>query len=171
MSYKAACCALLLVACNSGQAPPAGPDLATAPLSAGISLASSQEELEAGVTTPIFNLYYLRDLWVRVRVPAIGGLAQLKLKFILPSGEVVYEDASAFSPDPTMTTAIMGPMPYPSTVFAAKPVPSGVALDRPIPVAGTVFTRNAKAGTWTVKATVDGVPGELSTPMEVTTTR
>jgi hypothetical protein len=158
---------LLLAACPKGDAPPGPPDLTAAPLHGAILLGDSATALESGMGTTKFNFVRLRDLFVRVTVPALTGLAVMKLTFFTPGGEILYETSAPFSTDPAQTSAMMGPMPHPSTVFLAKPVPGGYALDREIAIAGSVFTRDPRPGVWRVTASVEGVPGTLSTMIEV----
>jgi hypothetical protein len=60
---------------------------------------------------------------------------------------------------------------HPITVFPAKPLQGGLAIDYAVPVSGSVITRNMIAGTWRVEAIVSGmgggVSGTFSVPIEV----
>jgi hypothetical protein len=112
-----------------------------------------------------FNFANLDDLWVRVTVPAMQGLSTLHLTFVNPKGEQMFEDHMPFSTDPTQKKTMMAIGE--SSVLTGVAVPGGFALDRKIPILGTVFTRYPPEGTWQVSASVDGFMTKLSVPMHV----
>jgi hypothetical protein len=132
----------------------------------GISFGLSQSDLD-GNTISQMNLSRTRDLWVRVRVAGMARVAQVKLEFVKPTGDVFYEELTPYSPDPTMNTMPMPGIDHPVQVFGAKQFPGGYALDRAIPIGGTVFERYPTPGTWTVRATIEGQAKPFSAPLDV----
>ena len=136
------------------------PDLTQAqPLKPGLEFAASEFELDRGLATDRFDFSVQRDLWVRVKLPGMPMVTRVNLKFVNPLGELLSEVQLAFSPDPKTPPMGRGPGMTPLTVFKAKTIPGGYALDYPVPVAGTMLTRYVatSVGTWTVQAKVDGV--------------
>jgi hypothetical protein len=140
----------------------------TRPFRAGIVVSDSQRSLDSGRTRTRFQLPALRELYVRVQVAHPPPAARLELVFINPNGERFFEDRALFSRNRSVVT-IDDPVLGPATrAFPIKPIPGGVALDRAIPIAGTIFTRVPMPdGEWTVQATVSGVPGVLTTTLEL----
>lgn len=147
------------------QQQPGSPPTGMTAFQAGIYLAEDPWRFKAGQPIDRFNFAHLDDLWVRVTVPAMHGLSTLHLEFKNPAGEVVYEDQVPFTTDPTQKTTMM---PIGETfILQGTPVPGGYALDRRVPIMGTVFTRYAADGDWEVSAIVDGFMSKLSVPMHV----
>jgi hypothetical protein len=161
--------ALLAGGCNGGNV--AQPDATPTPqpLTPGLSLSSSEGGLEAGVVGHQFNFGQLRDLWVRATMPSIGPVATEHLTFLNPLGELMFETTRAFSLDPAMQEMPMPGKSSPMTVFRAKPIAGGYAIDVGLPVWGTTFTRypTTAVGDWQIKAEIDGVNQPLTTTMTV----
>ncbi len=158
----------LLIGFSPGQA--AGPPNPAGPLELGMELASSEKALDSGRVTTEFNLFALRDLWVRVKVPKIGPASLLNLTFTTPRGEVFYETNRFFSHRPQVTTMRLPGQDHPVTVFPAKRLARGFGLDLPIPIAGSVFQRYPHFGAWVVQAKLSGPNETLSTKLEVRVT-
>jgi hypothetical protein len=133
----------------------------------GVVLADSQFALEKGPGATRFNFARLRDLWVRVNLAGMPHLVQLNLSLTGPQGTLVYEASVPFSLDPRMTTMDSPGAGHRVTVFQAKPLRGGLALDYALPVSGSVVTRYLNAGTWKLMAEV----GErtFSTSIDVST--
>ena len=154
---------------DGGSCVPGEPGCTT--LAAGIDLALTEADLMQGRTISSLNFVYARDLWVRTRVPSLPRIAEVALTFINPRGEISYEDRTPYSSDPDVkeTTSTLG---HPITVFPAKSIPGGFALDRPIPIAGSVLQRiPAPEGIWEIQSVVDGYAEKLSTQLDVTNQR
>src|SRR5262249_39622331 len=114
-----------------------------------------------------FQLAALRDLFVRVQVANAPSMTVLDLEFTNPVGEKFYETRSLFSLDPSIVN-IDDPETGPSRAFPMKSISGGVALDRSIPIGGTIFTRvPIPDGYWSLQASVAGVPGGLTTTFEM----
>jgi hypothetical protein len=127
------------------------------PIPEAIHFAVSQGDLRAGRYTSAANFFQLRELWVRVEEPGMARLTSLRLVFLNPRGEPLYENRTFFSTDPNMGAAPMGQM-APQAVLPALPLGSGVALEHAVPIGGSVFERFPAPGTWTVSAQLDGRP-------------
>ncbi len=167
----ALCTLALAMGCHgSATTPRSNPPTPTtpAPMTAfkpGVYLADDPARFAVGAQTDKFNFAYLDDLYVRVTVPAMQGMSTLHVNFTNPHGEMIYEDHVPFSTDPMQKTTTM-PIGE-SNVLQGVPVQGGYALDRRIPIMGTVFTRYPPDGDWQVTATVDGYMANLSIPMHV----
>lgn len=136
-------------------------------LSAGIDLSLTESGLMQGETISSVNFVYARDLWVRTRLPSIPRIAEVSLTFINPRGEISYEDRTPYSPDPNVKQ-MDSTLGHPISVFPAKSIPGGFALDRPIPIAGSVLQRiPAPEGIWEIQAVIDGHSEKLITQLEV----
>ena len=125
------------------------------PFKEGIVLAASQLALESETDETSFNFARLRDLWIRVNLPSTRNPVQLNLRLIDPQGTLIYEASVLYASDPTIT------------VFQAKTLSGGVALDYAIPVSGGVVTRNLREGTWALVAEAGG--RKFSTLIDVST--
>jgi hypothetical protein len=141
------------------------------PFRSELLLADSEQALELDLVATRFNFVYLRDLWFRAKISGMPRVSTLSVKFTTPEGDTFYQDSFPFSPDPTMTTMSSPNAGHPLTVMRAKKIAGGYALDHLIPIAGTVFERFPKAGVWQVQASVEGVPGVLTSPLEVELSR
>jgi hypothetical protein len=139
------------------------------PVGSRIELASTKQNLEAGVTSTSFSFFNQSELWVRVITPAMPKAAQLHLKFFSPKGLLIYDDESAFTTDPAGGQMMM--MGEPIDMQLVKSIPGGSALDRGLPLGGTPFIRHPQEGMWRVEATLDGVPGMITTTMSIRYTR
>jgi hypothetical protein len=135
---------------------------------AGITFSDSPRSLAPRQTSQRFRISGLRSLFVRVQVADVPSLAMLEVVFTNPIGERFFEDRSLFSLDPTLLTiddVMLGPG---TRVFHTQTIPGGYALDREFPIAGTIFTRVPSVdGDWKVQATVTGVPGMLTTSLQL----
>lgn len=138
-----------------------------APFSEGVVLADSQIGLDKGPGATQFNFARLRDLWVRVNLAGMPPSVQLDLSLIDPQGTLIYEASVPFSSDPAMKTKDVPGAGHPVTVFQARPLRGGVALDYALPVSGSVVTRYLSAGTWKIVAEVGG--RTFSTALDVST--
>jgi hypothetical protein len=136
-----------------------------APFKEGVVLADSRFALENGPGAARFNFARLRDLWVRVNLAGRPHTVQLGLSLIDPQGTLVYEVSVPFSSDPSITTMEVPGAGHPVTVFQARPLHGGIAMDYALPVSGSVVTRNLSAGTWKLVAEVHG--RTFSTSMDV----
>jgi hypothetical protein len=134
-------------------------------------LSGSRPGFAAGLTSKQFRFRDLRDLWVRVQLPSIPQVAVEHLSFVNPAGEKFYEELVPFSLDPTVKTIPLVQMgmnsPHDTQVFAAQPIPGGVALDHPVPIGGTIFERYPGVGSWQLEARIDSA-GTLTTAFDVT---
>ena len=153
--------AAALVAGAAAAAPPASRGN---PFHEGIEFASSEAALENGTATR-FDFLGLRDLWVRVKVRSPSRLVTLKLTFASPGGDAFYETTLLYAIDPRVHTGKINGAP--TNVLTAKRIPSGFALDYPVPIAGSVFQRFAKPGSWQVQAQVGSADTPLSAPLDV----
>jgi hypothetical protein len=153
--------AAALVAGAAAAAPPASHG---APFREGIEFASSEAALEDATATR-FDFLALRDLWVRVKVRRPPRLVTVKLTFTSPSGAAFYETTILYATDPGVRTGRINGAP--ASVLPARRIPSGFALDYPVPIAGSVFQRFAKPGSWTVQAQVGSDDALLSAPLDV----
>ena len=162
----------LLAACK-----PAGmgnnnmpPDMAMVPAPAGsqLLLSTALTGLQAGSFVTLLNFYDLGEMGVRVIAPSIPSPTVLHLKFLNPRGGLVYEDDTAWSMSPGGTMGMTDP---PMQIKTALPVAGGVQMDRGIQVAGTSFSKYFEEGDWQVQATLDGVPGTITTPFQAVLSR
>jgi hypothetical protein len=144
-----------------------------APLRGAIELSESQIALQHGATSAQFNFGRLRDLWVRVKLPAMPTVTQLHTWFINPQGERFYETTVPFTNDPSMSTMMSPNMGHPAAVYQATRLPGGYALDQQVMIAGSAFMRYpmVNEGTWIVNAQLDGAGDTFSRQMEVTVER
>jgi len=126
------------------------------PAREGVALAVSQCALETGTGETSFNFARLRDLWIRVTLRDAKGLVQLNLRLTDPQGALVYEASVPYATDSTMTAVELPGAAHPVTVFPAKTLHGGVALDYALPVSGSVVTRHLSEGTWTFVAEAGG---------------
>ena len=176
---------LMLAACETQ--PPAGPPQANMPQPPGISgpatvpkpqaaptgnllFAETGAGLNNNVTSTQFNFVTLRDLWVRTVISGMPPSTPvvLHLVFSNPLGEAFYHDNVPFGATPGMTPMQMPGAMYPSDVRTATVLQTGgYALDRAVPIAGSVFQRFPSDGDWTVQATVDGVSGTFEAKFHV----
>jgi hypothetical protein len=148
-------------------ADPAAQPTADGRLEEAIELASSEEKLVEGETSTGFNLFSLRDLWVRVKVARMPRTALLHLTFTSPSGEVFYETKVLFSRGSRATHVKVPGARHAITAFPAKRLFEGFALDQSIPIGLGVFMRYPKPGTWLVQATLEGRHEPLGVRMEL----
>jgi hypothetical protein len=163
MRWPVLACAVLLGACSAGS--PVGK---TESFQRGIFMSTSQEGLDHNVVGTHFNLWSLRALYIRTQVEDLPHTTILELRFINPIGEVILEEHSAFSPDPTVTTVDDPLLGMQANVFTAKKIRGGYSLDRWIAVAGSVLWRVPyREGDWEVQALLAGVPGMLSSPLQL----
>jgi hypothetical protein len=153
--------AAALVAGAAAAAPPASHG---APFREGIEFAGSEAAL-ADATATQFDFLALRDLWVRVKVHRPSRLVTVKLTFTSPGGGAFYETKVLYATDPRVRTGRINGAP--ASALPAKRIPGGFALDYPVPIAGSVFQRFAKPGSWTVQAQVESAETPLSAPLEV----
>jgi hypothetical protein len=162
---------VLLGGCQNGTAPPPPPpDLSSPPASmSAIHVGRTQQEVETGMAPASFNFSVLRDVWVRVTVPALPGTAQRTVQFVNPKGEIQYEEQLPYSTDPSVKEINVPGMMFPVQVVPAVVLPSGgVALDRVISITAIGFQRLPYEGDWLVRGRVEGVPGEATTMIRVT---
>lgn len=157
--------------CNPGAQTDAAPADMTPSLQATLQFSDSQMSMGAGMMSKSFNFSHLRDLWVRVTVPALPRTAKLQLKFINPRGEVFFEDSAYYSPDGAAGGMNMQGAPQGMTVRPAGKVGTSFTLDRVIPIGGSVFQRFPEAGSWVVEAQLDGFAGVIMSPLEIRTQR
>jgi hypothetical protein len=127
-----------------------------APLHEGIKLATTQSQLEQGMISTRFNFANQTDLWVRLEIVHLEGPSRMTLSLIDPSGHVFFDNDFVYAPSVATSMDIPGMAMNPVTVFSAKPIPGGWALDQPIAIAGTMFTRYPQPGIWTVQAKLEG---------------
>ena len=153
-----------LAGCNSPGAPPA--ETPPPVVEGELVLAPTANALAAGLVGKQFDMSELRELWVRVKVPQLAHVTTVKFVFIDPMGQPFYEDNMAFSVNPTMQTMDPGSGSVALNVHAATVVPGGYALDRPIAIAGSIFQRTPRYGSWVVEATVGGLSTKLTAPLE-----
>jgi hypothetical protein len=124
--------------------------------------------LAHGVVGTQFKLWALERLFVRVQVADLPRTAMLELKFVNPIGEVILEEHTLFSADPTIKTMDDPLLGAGANVFTAQPIAGGFALDRWITVGGSVLWRAPVHGSdWLVQASVTGVPGMLTSPLQL----
>lgn len=165
---RVAACTILGALLGAHEHPPAKPP--GHPFRAGIVMSDSALGLTNGKVATRFNLWTLRDLFVRVKVAELPQIALLNLKFINPAGETILEETTAFSLDPAVKhvdDALLGPH---ANVFRARRIAGGYALDREIAVAGSVLWRSPPLdGDWTVQASVTGLPEILTSPLQLVT--
>lgn len=147
------------------------PGTNVAPLTAGLSFAASQAQLDRGLTSTQFNFGTLRDLWTRVQLPGMSQVTTVKLKFYTPRGWLFRSTYAVFSPNADTKTMDAPGVEHPIDVTTAKTLPGGFALDFAVPIAGSPFTKFPEEGTWQVRAEVAGLGEELSTPITVEMTR
>jgi len=157
---------MLSVATALAGGPPAGNPEAAGRATEGIVLAGSQEGLGHAAMFPSFDLMRLRDLWVRVHVQRMPKTARLDLVLTNPRGEAFYQTSLIFSRDPKVKSAALDGSDHPVTVFPARKVPGGYALDQVIPIMGSVFTRYPAPGTWVVQANVSGLSDTFTATMD-----
>jgi hypothetical protein len=136
----------------------------------GIVMAISQQGLEQAAPFPSFDLMRLRDLWVRLQVQRMPKTARLDLVFTSPRGEAFYQTSLFFSRDPKLTSMSIAGSDHAVTVFPARKVAGGYALDQVVPIAGSVFTRYPIPGTWVVQATVSGLSDTFTATMDLEVT-
>jgi len=151
--------------------PPGRPEKLPRPFAEGIELSTTELGLEQGLVATKFNFAQTRDLWVRVKLAGMGRFTRLTLSFIDPSGNVFFEDYLMFSPDANQAQTInmdkeQSPV-NPTTVFPAKKLVGGLALDHPIAIDGTNFTRYPQPGTWQVRARIGDSPRTFTSQFEV----
>jgi hypothetical protein len=153
---------LLLGGCSAHHPSPPPPE----PFRPGISLSVSEAGLENGAVADRFDLRQVRDLYVRVKVADMPYLAKRALTFINPVGEVFFEEVAAFSVDPTMNVMDETGSGVDTAVTTAKRIPKGWALDRPVPIGGTIFERvPIPDGDWQIQAVVTGTSEMLTTTL------
>jgi hypothetical protein len=152
--------ALLAVGCSGQHAKTPPP-----PFQSEILLtADARENFDLGITASSFRLHDVRDLWVRVKVPSMPKVATLSLTFVNPLGELFYEDNTLFTTDASVQMSDDIIMHHPVPTLPATPLKGGFALDRIVPIAGSIFHRvPIRDGAWGVTASVEGVPGKLTT--------
>ena len=139
-----------------------------ATFSEGLVLAESAFGLESDLGAASFNFSHVRDLWVRVKLSHLSGPSQLDLTLIDPAGTILYEATAEFSPDPNMATMPMPGAARPVTVFPAKQLRGGFALDYAVPISGSVVTRYMTPGTWQIRVQAAG--RNFSRSIQVSTT-
>jgi hypothetical protein len=167
-TFKMALLMVVLAGCKSSSGGNNNnPDGSTpAPAGSAILISDSVADLQAGVYFTSLSVYDLRQMGVRVSTPSIPSPTVLHLQFLSPKGVPVYTDDSAWSMDPSNTSM---PMTNPPMQVSQAVANGGLTqMDRGIPVTGTTITRYFEEGDWTVQATIDGVPGVISTPLHLT---
>ena len=165
---------LLSAGCQQNMMLPPSTTPTPSPFSARLLLAESGDALESGNSSTHFNFGYLRDLWVRVQVKDAPRMTQLTLAFVNPEGQIFYHDSVPFSTDPDvheLAESANTNAGHPITVYTARLIDGAVLLERAIPILGTVFQRVPPDGVWGIQAAVEGVPGTLTTSMEVVAVR
>lgn len=155
---------VLAAALLAGAAAAAPPASHSTPFREGIEFASSEAALEDATGTQ-FDFLELRDLWVRVKVRQPSRLVTVTLTFTSPSGTAFYETTLLYATDPRVRTGRINGAP--ASALPAKRIPSGFALDYPVPIAGSVFQRFSKPGSWKVQAQVGSADPPLSAPLDV----
>jgi hypothetical protein len=147
------------------------PDYASAPpLQSGLTMSYDNDALDHGIVSTSYNFAHLRTLWVRLAVTSMNPVANAHIVFTNPAGETYFEIGREFSVDPNVGTMPMPNMDHDMTVFPAKVLPGGYALDVPVPIAGSAMSRFpiSAIGRWTVDAKVEGFGGSLNSPLDVT---
>jgi hypothetical protein len=150
--------------------PPAPVDpLAVQPALIGsIALAASYPELMAQRFDTRFRLDDLRDLCLAVRVAAVPKVASLTISLINPAGGRIYQRTEMFGVDPTLKTVEWSMMQRKNELRQPRAIPGGQSLELCIPIGGSVLERYPqRQGAWGVEATIEGVPGTLTTTMMV----
>jgi hypothetical protein len=170
------CLPILTIVSLSSAAPPGGDGRrggrAAGVFAEGIELSSTDAGLEEGRPANRFDFSATRDLWVRVKLAGMRRTARLTLSFVDPSGRVFFEDYLTFSSEGEGGTSVgvdrRGRPSVPTTVFAARKLPGGFALDHAVPIDGTNFTRFPQAGAWKVRARIEEPRRTFTVPLEVT---
>jgi hypothetical protein len=113
-----------------------------------------------------FSLLGTISLYVRVQVPSMPETTMLTVELIDPQGQLFHQEHVPFTrlDQPTMVTDPL--FHQPMQAWRADRLDGGWALVRGIPIRGTNFTRFPRGdGAWMVQTRMDGVPGQLSTPV------
>jgi hypothetical protein len=132
-----------------------------------LTLATSREAL-ATATSSDFNFARLRDLWVRVTVPAAHpGVSVVRVAFINPRGEVFHEQLLRYSPDPAVQTTTSADVAHRVPVRTLSHVPGGFVLDFAVPIVGSTFMRYPQPGTWMVRVSGAGLPTAIVRKIQV----
>jgi len=132
----------------------------------GMRFATSREGLDQGFSGA-FDFAHLRDLWIRVQVAKLPRTAALHVALLTPEGRAFYETSRNFSRLPEVTLAKPPNADHEVTVFPAKRIQGGFALDLSVPVAGSIFVRYPSPGVWTVQARLVETGESLSEKLEV----
>lgn len=133
----------------------------------GVTFADSRGMLMGGQSQSSFNFATLRTLFVRVIVSAVPDTTIMHLTFTNPRGEIFYQDNAPFSTAGAGSTSMPG-MQSPSMVTPIVKLPNQkLALDRGIPIAGSIFQRYPSDGDWSVQAAIDGASGPFTATLHV----
>jgi hypothetical protein len=149
-------------------APTANVTHAQLPIEPSISLSSSVQLLDAGVTSTSFNFAHLGLLWVRVSLPGMGRTTTVTLKLISPRGNLMYDADLPFSTDSAVKTIRMAHVPHPVVVHPVKQSGGIFHLDYPIAVAGSALTKYPDPGPWQLTALVADTGQTLTVGLDVT---
>jgi hypothetical protein len=163
--------ALVLAGCSRQRNAVTLPGAGVGPIAPAIAIFGSSADQLAGTPAHAFNFAYQRELWITVSVPMLSGPAKLSLSFVNPRSEPFVEDHALYSSDASMRTVADPAGGHALDVITARTVPGGFALDREIPIAGTVFQRAGSDGDWQLSATVDGNNDPPPVIMTVTSAR
>ena len=120
--------------------------------SPSLTLANGVGGLESASLTKL-KVTAVRDLWVRMRVLDVRGIADVQISITKPQGDVAHEESFAFADHPDRIARVSA-AGHPVDVAMPTAVAGGYLLDVMIPVAGTNLARYAVPGTWQVNATV-----------------
>jgi hypothetical protein len=126
------------------------------PFREGIELSSSESGLDHGITSTNFNFSELRELWVRVKVNGINDTSVVHFTLVTPNGSTFYEAYIAYSPDPATKSVYVPKAPHEITVYQAKAMGTGHAIDYVVPIVGTASSRYPVAGTWHLQVEIQG---------------
>lgn len=111
---------------------------------------------ESGPSADRFDFAHARELWVKMRVAALNGNAQVGLTLTTPSGDTRYESHVVYSSDPSVQTMNVPGAPHPVTVFPARPSGGGYVLEYVVPIAGSAASRLPAPGPWQISAAIQG---------------
>jgi hypothetical protein len=156
---------------NPGSNPPGSTvptkTVSTANYETGLTFGDNRGLLMSGQSQSSFNFVTLRTLFVRVIVSAVPDSTIMHLTFTNPRGEIFYQDNAPFSTGSAGSTMMPG-MDHPSQVTPVVKLPNGkFALDRGIPIAGSIFQRYPSDGDWPVQAAIDNAAGPFTATLHV----
>jgi hypothetical protein len=144
--------AFLLAACSQNQ-PPAPPPGAT------VLFGAAEADVLAGKTTPGFDPFLLRLLWVGVQVDSTPPLAILHVDTITPSGSPFFSYVAAYSFDVAGNpSAQPAGWPEPIDTRPAQRLDGKPLLVFGIPISGTDYVRHDIPGTWKIHVALESSP-------------